>query len=101
MPEVLEPVDHALGVLVGDVELVGVVAACGHDGRVEALGCQVVEREVDAVVSLLQTRRPPRRQTGVVFGVQDLGLGQAVLRDSVAEHPARLGIALEDGHVVA
>ena len=37
----------------------------------------------------------------LVLGLEDLDLGQAVLRDAVAEHAARRRVALEDGHVVA
>ena len=37
----------------------------------------------------------------LVLGLQHLHLGQAVLGDAVAEHAARRGVALEDGHVVA
>ena len=37
----------------------------------------------------------------LVLGLEDLDLGQAVLRDAVAEHPARRRVALEDRHVVA
>ena len=46
--EVLQAVDHAVGVLVGDAQLVRVVAADGHDDRVEALVLEVVEAEVAA-----------------------------------------------------
>ena len=38
---------------------------------------------------------------GLVLGLEDLDLRQAVLRDPVAEHPARRRVALEDGDVVA
>ena len=37
----------------------------------------------------------------LVLRLEDLDLGQAVLRDAVAEHPAGRRVALEDGHVVA
>ena len=37
----------------------------------------------------------------LVLGLEDLDLGQAVLRDAVAEHAAGRRVALEDGHVVA
>ena len=37
----------------------------------------------------------------LVLGLEDLDLGQAVLRDAVAEHAARRRVALEDGHLVA
>ena len=44
--QVLEAVEHALGVLAGDAQLVGVVAADGDADRVEALVLEVVEGEV-------------------------------------------------------
>ena len=98
--QVLEAVDHAVGVFVGNAELVGVVAADGDDGRIEALLLQVIEREVAAegLVALEFAAEPP---DGLIFGLEDLLLGEAVLRDAVAEHSARLRVALEDGHVVA
>ena len=37
----------------------------------------------------------------LVLGLQDLDLGQAVLRDAVAQHAAGRRVLLEDGHVVA
>ena len=46
--QVLEAVDDALGILARDAQLVGVVAADGHEDGVVALVLKVVEREVDA-----------------------------------------------------
>ena len=46
--QVLEAVEHAVGVLAGDAQLVRLVAADGDADRVEALVLQVVEREVAA-----------------------------------------------------
>ena len=99
-PQVLEAVDDAVGVLVGDAQLVGVVAADGDDDRVEALVLQVVEREVLAQL-LVAAHLAAEAGDGLVLGLEDLDLGQAVLRDAVAEHAAGGGVALEDRHVVA
>ena len=44
--QVLEAVEDAVGVLAGDAQLVGVVAADGHADRVEALVLEVVDGEV-------------------------------------------------------
>ncbi len=98
--QVLQAVDHAVGRLIGDVELVGVVAADGDDRGVEALVAQVVEGEVAAqrLVALDPAAEPPDR---LVLGLEDLLLGQAVLGDAVAEHAAGLRVALEHRHVVA
>ena len=46
--QVLEAVDDAVGVLAGDAQLVGVVAADGDEHRVEALVLEVVDGEVRA-----------------------------------------------------
>ena len=98
--EVLEAVDDPVGRVVGDVDLVGVVAAGGDDGGVEALRLQVVQAEVRAQ-RLVADEAAAELPDGLVFGVEDLGLGQPVLRDAVAEHPARRLVLLEDRHVVA
>ena len=84
----------------GMPELVGVVAADGDDDGVEALVLQVVEREVapQAHVATHLAAEPDHR---LVLGLEDLDLRQAVLRDAVAEHAARRGVALEHRHVVA
>ena len=70
-----------------------------HD-RVEALVLEVVEREVPAQLRVADhlAAEPGDR---LVLGLEHLDLGQAVLRDAVAEHAARRRVALEDGHVVA
>ena len=94
------PVDHALGVFVRDAELVGVVAAGGHDRGVEAALSQVVQGEV-AAEGLVALDLRAEAPDGLVFGLEDFLLGQAVFRDAVAEHAARLRVALEDGRVVA
>ena len=60
-PQVLEAVDDAVRVLVGDAQLVGVVAADGDDDRVEALVLEVVEREVAAQA---QVAAPSCRRAG-------------------------------------
>ena len=98
--QVLEAVEHLGGVLARDAQLVGVVAADRDDDRVEALVGQVVEREVAAEAGVADhlAAEPGDR---LVLGLEDLDLRQAVLRDAVAEHPARRRVALEDGHVVA
>ena len=98
--QVLQPVDHSVPVLVGDAQLVGVVAADGDDDGVEALHGQVVEREV---LPKLRVADHLAAQSGdrFVLGFQDLNLGQAVLGDAIAEHAAGRRVALEDGHVVA
>ena len=99
-PQVLEAVEHLGRVLAGDPELVRVVAADRDDDRVEALVGQVVEREVAAEPGVADdlAAQPGDR---LVLGLEDLDLGQAVLRDAVAEHPAGRRVALEDRHVVA
>ena len=98
--QVLEAVDDAVGVLAGDAQLVGVVAADRDDDRVEALVLEVVEREVLAQLLVAHdlAAEPDDR---LVLGLEDLDLGQAVLRDAVAEHAAGRRVALEDRHVVA
>ena len=98
--QVLEPVEDLRRVLARDAELVGVVAADGHDHGVEALVGQVIEREVGAEPGVAHdlAAEPGDR---FVFGVEDLDLRQSVLRDAVAQHPARGRIALEDGDVVS
>ena len=98
--QILQAVDHTVGRLVGDVELVGVVAACGDDRGVEALVSQVVQAEVHAE-SLVAHQAGAEAPDRLVLGLQDLRLGQAVLGDAVAEHAAGLRVALEDGHVMA
>ena len=94
------PSRHLGGVLARDAQLVRVVAADRDEDRVEALVGQVVEREVapEAGVADDLAAEPGDR---LVLGLEDLDLRQAVLRDAVAEHPARRRVALEDGHVVA
>ena len=98
--QVLEAVEALGGVLAGDAQLVGVVAADRHDDGIEAPVRQVVEREVatEAGVADHLAAEPGHR---LVLGLEDLDLRQAVLRDAVAEHPARRRVALEDRHVVA
>ena len=98
--QVLEPVEHLGRVLARDAELVRVVAADGDDDGIEALVGQVVEREVHAEPGVADdlAAEPGDR---LVLGFEDLDLGQAVLRDPVAEHPAGRRVALEDRHVVA
>ena len=98
--QVLEAVEHLRRVLARDAQLVGVVAADRDDDRIEALEHQVVEREVRAEAGVADdlAAEPGDR---LVFGLEDLDLGQAVLRDAVAEHPAGRRVALEDRHVVA
>src|SRR5664280_2056871 len=99
-PQVFEAVDDPVGRVVGDVDLVGFVAPGGDDGGVEAVGLEVVQVEVRAQ-RLVADEVAAELPDGLVFGVEDLGLGQPVLRDAVAEHSAGLRVALEDGHVVA
>ena len=98
--QVLQAVDDAVGVLVRDAQLVGVVAADRDDDAVEALVLEVVEREV---LPQLHAAAHPAAEArdGLVLGLEDLHLRQAVLRDAVAEHAAGGGIPLEDRHVVA
>src|SRR5450759_3506002 len=98
--QVLEAVDDPVGRVVGDVDLVGFVAAGGDNGGVEAVGLEVVQVEVLAQ-RLVADQAAAELPDGLVFGVEDLGLGQAVLRNAIAEHSAGLRVALEDGHVVA
>ena len=98
--QVLQAVDDAVGVLVRDAQLVGVVAADGDDDAVEALVLEVVEGEVPAQLHVAAHLAAEARDR-LVLGLEDLDLGQAVLRDAVAEHAAGGGVALEDGHVVA
>ena len=98
--QVLQAVDDAVGVLVRDAQLVGVVAADGDDDAVEPLVLEVVEREVPAQLHVAAHLAAEARDR-LVLGLEDLDLGQAVLRDAVAEHAAGGGVALEDRHVVA
>ena len=98
--QVLEAVEDLGRVLARDAELVRVVAADRDDDRVEALVLQVVEREV-AAQALVADDLAAEPGHALVLGLEDLDLGQAVLRDAVAEHPARRRVALEDGDVVA
>ena len=98
--QVLEAVEHLVGVLAGDAQLVRVVAADRDADRVEALvgrSSSVKSRPRPGVADHLAAE-PGHR---LVLGLEDLDLGQAVLRDAVAEHAARRRVALEDGHVVA
>ena len=99
-PQVLEAVDDAVGVLVRDAQLVRVVAADGDDDAVEPLVLEVVEREVPAQLHVA-AHRAAEPGDRLVLGLEDLHLGQAVLRDAVAEHAAGGRVALEDRHVVA
>ena len=73
-PEVFQAVDYAVGILVGDIELVGVVAAGGDDRGVEALGPQVVQAEV-APQGLVALELGAETPDGLVFGLEDLLLG--------------------------
>ena len=98
--QVLQAVDDAVGVLVRDAQLVGVVAADGDDDAVEPLVLEVVEREVPAQLHVA-AHLAAEAGDGLVLGLEDLHLGQAVLRDAVAEHAAGGRVALEDRHVVA
>ena len=98
--QVLEAVDDAVGVLVRDAELVRVVAADRDDDRIEALHRQVVEREVAAETGVDDHLRAEAHDR-FVLGLEDLDLGQPVLRDAVAEHAAGRRVALEDRDVVA
>jgi hypothetical protein len=43
---------------------------------------------------------PAKPADRLVLGLEDLDLRQPVLRDPVAEHPARSGVALEDRDVM-
>ena len=88
-----------VGVLVRDAQLVRVVAADRDEDRVEALALEVVEGEVPAEC-LVADDLPAESGDRLVLGLEDLDLGQAVLGDPVAEHPAGRRVALEDGHVV-
>ncbi len=97
--QVLQAVQHALGILARDAQLVGVVAADGHADGIEALVLEVADREVLAqlgVADQLDTQVPG----ALVLRLEHLHLGQAVLRDAVAEHAAGCGVTLEDGHLV-
>ena len=78
------------GVLARDAELVRVVAADGDDDGVEALvgrSSSVKSRPSPGVADDLAAEPGD----GLVLGLEDLDLGQAVLRDAVAEHPAGAG----------
>ena len=99
-PQVLEAVDDPVGVLAGDAQLVRVVAADRDHDRVEALALEVVEGEV-AAEPLVADDLAAEPGDRLVLGLEDLDLGQAVLGDAVAEHPAGRRVALEDGDVVA
>src|SRR4029079_16573215 len=44
---------------------------------------------------------PAETRHRFVLGLEDLDLRQSILRNAVAEHPARRRVALEDRHVVA
>ncbi len=99
-PEIFEAVEHLGRVLTGRAELVRLVAADRHDDRVVALVLQIVEREVapEALVADDPASKPGHR---LVLRLEDLDLRQAVLRDPVAEHPARRRVALKYSHIVA
>ena len=98
--EVFEAIEHAVGVLVGDAQLVRVVAAdCDQDG-VEALALEVVQAEV-AAEGLVAFDPAAQPGDALVLSLEHLHLRQAVLGDAVAEHPARRAVTLEDGHLVA
>ena len=62
--------------------------------------CRSSRREV-AAEALVADHLAAEAGHALVLGLEDLDLGQAVLRDAVAEHPARRRVALEDGDVVA
>ena len=98
--QVLEAVEDAVGVLARDAQLVRVVAADRDEDRVVALVLEVVQAEVAAEPEPAAdlAAEPGHR---LVLGLEDLDLGQPVLRDAVAEHPAGGRVALEDRHVVA
>jgi hypothetical protein len=98
--EVLESVDDAVRVLVGDPQLVRVVAADRHHHRVVALVLEVVEAEV-AAERLPAHEAAAQPGDALVLGGQDPVLRQAVLGDAVAEHAARRLVTLEDRDVVA
>ena len=87
-------------VLVRDPQLVRVVAADRHDDGVVALVLEVVQAEV-AAQRLAAHEAAAEAGDALVLRVQDPFLGQAVLRDPVAQHPAGLLVALEDRDVVA
>ncbi len=97
--EVFQAVEDALGVLVRNAQLVRVVAADRDQDGIEALALEVVEGEVPAegLVALDPAAQPGH---ALVLGLEDLDLGQAVLGDPVAEHPAGGRVAFEDGHRV-
>ncbi len=96
--EVLEGVDHAVGVLSGDAELVRLVAADADvDGVV--LVDDVAEVEVAAEPHVRLERRA--ELPDVVELAVHPALGEAVLGNPVAEHAALLGIGLEHVAVVA
>ena len=97
--QVLEAVEDAVGVLARDAQLVGVVAADGDDHRVEALVGQVIEREVGTQTGVAD-HSPAQSTDRLVLGLQHLDLGQAVLGDAIAQHPAGCRVAFEHRHVV-
>src|SRR3990172_2545719 len=91
--QVLESVEDLLGVLAGDVQVVGLVAADGHAHGVEALVLEVVEAEV-APEGHVRAELPAQVPDALVLRIEDALLGQAVLGDAVAVHPALLLVAL-------
>ena len=90
-------VEHAAGVLVGDVDPLGEVGTDRDEHRVEAalrpLGLEVLD-----AVALLEAHA--ERRDPVDLGVQDVA-GQPVGGDAVAHHPAGLGAVVADDDVVA
>jgi len=98
--QIVEAVDHPFGIFARDAEVVRVVAADRHDHRVVALRLQVGGGEV-ATEHLVALESAAESRDRLVLAVEHLDLRQAVLRDSVTQHTARLRILLEDRDVVA
>ena len=98
--QIVESVNHALRLFTRDAEVVCVVAADRHDHRVVALRLQVGGGEVtpEHLAALKSTTESRDR---LILAIEHLNLWQAVLRNSVTEHAARLWVFFEDRDVVA
>ena len=98
--EIVESIDDAIRLFAWNAEVVGVVAADRDDHAVVALRLKVGHGEV-AAEHLAAFESTAEARDRLVLAVEHLNLWQAVLRNAVTKHAARLWIFFKDGDVMA
>ena len=98
--QIVESVNDPFSIFARNAEVVRVVAADRHDHRVVALCLQVGSGEVTPE-HLAALKSAAESRDRLVLAIKHLNLWQAVLRNSITEHAARLWVFFEDCDVVA